>query len=155
MTAPVSKNAATTGKVALDPPIFDPDAFRLSDEQADIIARARELGQSVFASRAAAYDREAKFPTENYRDLHRAGLLGISIAKKHGGLGADYQTYSLAAAEIGRYCGATALTWITGSSCGCSSPGGRGMRFNGSTALRSSDGGGACLIISLSGGDTS
>ena len=43
--------------------------------------------------------------------MHRTGLLGISIPKKHGGLGADYQTYALAAAEIGRYCGATALTW--------------------------------------------
>ena len=39
------------------------------------------------------------------------GLLGIAIPKKHGGLGADYQTYAIAAAEIGRYCGATALTW--------------------------------------------
>ncbi len=91
--------------------MFDPKAFRLSDEQAEIIARARELGQSVFAARAAGYDSDAKFPTENYQDLHRAGLLGIAIPKKLGGLGADYQTYSLAAAEIGRYCGATALTW--------------------------------------------
>src|ERR1700748_1555164 len=111
MTAPVNKNAATAGKVALDEPIFDPNAFRLSDEQADIISRARELGQTVCAGRAAAYDRDAKFPTENYKDLHRVGLLGISIPKKHGGLGAGYQTYALAAAEIGRYCGATALTW--------------------------------------------
>src|ERR1700755_3376257 len=111
MTAPVSKNAASLGRVALDAPIFDPAAFRLSDEQAAIIATGRHLGQSVFAGRAAAYDRDATFPTENYRDLHRAGLLGISIPKKHGGLGADYQTYALAAAEIGRYCGATALTW--------------------------------------------
>src|SRR6202008_4067557 len=45
------------------------------------------------------------------KDLHRTGLLGISVPKKHGGLGAGYQTYALAAAEIGRYCGATALTW--------------------------------------------
>src|ERR1700730_16436784 len=111
MTAPVSKNAASAGKVALDPPIFATDAFRLNDEEAAIIATARELGQAVFAGRAAAYDREAKFPSENYKDLHRAGLLGIAIPKKHGGLGADYQTYALAAAEIGRYCGATALTW--------------------------------------------
>ncbi|MBL2770696.1 acyl-CoA dehydrogenase family protein, partial [Klebsiella pneumoniae] len=49
--------------------------------------------------------------TENYRDLHAAGLLGICIPKAQGGLGADYQTYSIVAAEIGRYCGATALTW--------------------------------------------
>jgi len=111
MTGQVSKSPAATDKVALDAPIFDPSAFRLNAEQATIIARARELGQTVFAGRAAAYDRDATFPIENYRDLHRAGLLGISIPKTHGGLGADYQTYALAAAEIGRYCGATALTW--------------------------------------------
>src|SRR6201994_1124775 len=111
MTAPVNKSTAAVGKVALDAPIFDPAALRLNDEQAAIIARARELGQTVFAARAAGYDRDAKFPTENYKDLHRTGLLGISIPKTHGGLGADYQTYALAAAEIGRYCGATALTW--------------------------------------------
>src|SRR5271163_1845283 len=111
MTVQVGKGMTAADGISLDAPIFDPAAFRLSDEQAAIIAGARELGQAVFAGRAAAYDREAKFPTENYRDLHRAGLLGIAIPKKHGGLGADYQTYALAAAEIGRYCGATALTW--------------------------------------------
>src|SRR6202162_5166376 len=111
MTVQVSKTATAIGKAALDAPIFDPHAFRLTDEQAAIIARARELGQSVFADRAGTYDRDAKFATENYKNLHRAGLIGISIATKHGGLGADYQTYALAAAEIGRYCGATALTW--------------------------------------------
>jgi alkylation response protein AidB-like acyl-CoA dehydrogenase len=111
MTVQVSKTAAAINGVALDTPIFDPHAFRLDGEQAAIVTAARELGQSVFAGRAAAYDRDAEFPTENYKDLHRAGLLGISIPKKHGGLGAGYQTYALAAAEIGRYCGATALTW--------------------------------------------
>src|ERR1700736_4649459 len=109
MTLQVSKNVTAIGKI--DAPIFDPLAFRLNGEQAAIIARARELGQTVFAGRAAAFDREATFPTENYRDMHRAGLLGISIPKNHGGLGASYQTYAIAAAEIGRYCGATALTW--------------------------------------------
>ena len=89
MTVQASKSVAAIDKIGLDAPIFDPAAFRLSDEQAGIIARARELGQSVFAGRAATYDREAKFPTENYRDLHRSGLLGIAIPKKHGGFGAD------------------------------------------------------------------
>ena len=106
-----SKKADSLKSIDRDAPMFDPKAFRLDDEQTGIIASARELGQSVFAVRAAEYDRDAKFPTENYRDLHRAGLLGIAIPRKHGGLGADYQTYALAAAEIGRYCGATALTW--------------------------------------------
>jgi alkylation response protein AidB-like acyl-CoA dehydrogenase len=96
---------------ALDPPLFDPVAFRLTDEQAALAAKARALGQTIFAKRAAAYDRDATFPTENYRDLHAAGLLAVCIPRAQGGLGADYQTYSILAAEIGRYCGATALTW--------------------------------------------
>jgi alkylation response protein AidB-like acyl-CoA dehydrogenase len=111
MTVQASKSVTDIDEIDLDAPIFDSQAFRLNDEQAAIITTARKLGQNVFAGRAAAYDRDATFPTENYRDLHRASLLGIAIPKKHGGLGADYQTYAIAAAEIGRYCGATALTW--------------------------------------------
>jgi Acyl-CoA dehydrogenases len=37
-------------------------------------------------------------------------LLSICIPKSDGGTGADFQTYCIAAAELGRYCGATALT---------------------------------------------
>src|SRR3569833_1935757 len=109
MTVQVS-NTATASSQVLDAPMFDPMAFRRTTEQAEIIGRARQLGQSVFAGRAATYDRDAIFPTENYKDLHRAGLLGVAIPKAQGGFGADCQTYALAAAEVGRYCGATALT---------------------------------------------
>jgi alkylation response protein AidB-like acyl-CoA dehydrogenase len=70
-------------------PIFAPDAFGLSEEQDAIISAARTLGRTVFAGRAELYDREARFPTENYRDLHRVGLLGVTIPKRYGGLGAD------------------------------------------------------------------
>lgn len=94
-----------------DAPILDPEAFGLTAEQAELTARARKLGQEKFAGRAERYDREAIFPTENYRDLHEAGLLGICIPKEDGGIGADLQTYSMVAAEIGRYCGSTALTY--------------------------------------------
>ncbi|UCH73166.1 MAG: acyl-CoA dehydrogenase family protein [Rhodospirillales bacterium] len=94
-----------------DAPLIDPRAFRLTEAQAELAALARRLGQEKFATRAARYDRDATFPTENYRDLHEAGLLGICIPKAHGGLDADFQTYCLVAAEIGRYCGSTALTF--------------------------------------------
>ena len=94
-----------------DAPIFDPSAFRLSDKTAELAECARKLAASRFAERAAEYDRAAKFPTENYQDMHEAGLLAICIPEEHGGAGADYQTYCIAAAEIGRYCGSTALTW--------------------------------------------
>src|SRR4026209_2112428 len=94
-----------------DAPIFAPDAFRLGDEEAAVIDKARRFGARVQASRAAQHDRAATFPIENFRDMHPEGLLGICIPKEHGGLGASYRTYSLAAAELCRHCGATALSW--------------------------------------------
>ena len=94
-----------------DAPLFAPEAFRLSDAQAELIARARTFGLRVLAPRAEKHDREATFPIENFRDMHPEGLLAICIPKEEGGLGADFQTYCLAAAELGRYCGATALSW--------------------------------------------
>src|ERR1043165_7495787 len=94
-----------------DAPIFAPDAFRLADEEAALIEKARRFGARVLAPRAAQHDRDATFPIENFRDMHPEGLLRICVPQKHGGLGASFRTYCLAAAELGRYCGATALSW--------------------------------------------
>src|SRR4051794_31838228 len=94
-----------------DAPIFAPDAFRLSNEEAALIDRARRFGARVLAPRAAQHDRDATFPIENFRDMHPEGLLRICVPKQHGGLGASFRVYCLAAAELGRYCGATALSW--------------------------------------------
>ena len=94
-----------------DAPLFDPSAFALGDEEAGLNALARPLGSERFAARAAAYDREARFPTENYADLAEHGLLGICIPKEQGGMGIGFRAYCTTAAEIGRYCAATALTW--------------------------------------------
>ena len=94
-----------------DAPMFDPDHYGLSVEQAALCAEARRLGEDRFAGRAEKWDRDAIFPMANYRDLHKAGLLAVCVPKTHGGHGADLKTYSLMAAEIGRYCGSTALTF--------------------------------------------
>lgn len=94
-----------------DAPIFHPDAFRLSVQEIELTERVRELGSEKFSARAAGYDAAAEFPTANYADLRESGLLGICIPTIYGGLGASYRVYALCAAEMGRYCGATALTW--------------------------------------------
>ncbi len=109
MAAPPPGHAADAA--ILDASIFDPGAFRLTAPEAELAARAREFGRRVLAPRAARWDREASFPTDNYRDMHREGLLGICIPAAEGGLGAGFRAYCLAAAELGRHCGATALTW--------------------------------------------
>src|SRR5436190_17880500 len=92
-------------------PIFAPDAFRLGNEEAALIDKARRFGARVLAPRAAQHDCDATFPIENFRDMHPEGLLRVCVPKQHGGLGASFKTYCLAAAELGRYCGATALSW--------------------------------------------
>ena len=83
----------------------------LTDLQRELIDRAAGLGAAKFAPRAAAIDRDAVFPFANYADLREAGLLAICVPREQGGLGADFATYVMVAAEIGRHCGATALTW--------------------------------------------
>jgi alkylation response protein AidB-like acyl-CoA dehydrogenase len=84
---------------------------RLTDQQRELIEIAARLGREKFAPRAAQIDRDAVFPFENYADMREAGLLKICVPREHGGLGADFATYVMVAAEVGRHCGATALTW--------------------------------------------
>jgi len=83
----------------------------LTPQQRELIDLAGTLGRDKFAPRAAAVDRDAIFPFENYADLRAAGLLTICVPREHGGLGADFATYVMVAAEIGRHCGATALSY--------------------------------------------
>jgi alkylation response protein AidB-like acyl-CoA dehydrogenase len=80
-------------------------------KQEELIALANRLGREKFAPRAEKYDREASFPFENYADLRDAGLLALCVPESHGGRGADFETYCLVSAEMGRWCGATALTF--------------------------------------------
>jgi alkylation response protein AidB-like acyl-CoA dehydrogenase len=93
------------------PPIFDRTAFRLAPEEAELVAAASRFGVARLAPRAAQHDREATFPIENFRDMHGEGLLAICVPKDEGGLGAGFRAYCLAASELGRHCGATALSW--------------------------------------------
>ena len=68
-------------------PIFEPEAWRLTDQEAGLAKSARQLGAEKFAARAADWDRDATFPIENYKDMHQAGLLAICIPKANGGQG--------------------------------------------------------------------
>jgi len=90
------------------PAVGDAD---FTPQQRSLLSLAHELGKTRFAPRAAQWDESATFPFANYEDLREAGLLALCVPREHGGGGADYATYMMVAAEIGRFCGATALTW--------------------------------------------
>jgi alkylation response protein AidB-like acyl-CoA dehydrogenase len=83
----------------------------LTPKQRSLLSEVHELGRTRFAARAAEWDQDATFPFANYDDLRGAGLLGLCVPEAYGGLGADYVTYMMVSAEIGRFCGATALTF--------------------------------------------
>ena len=92
------------------PPAICGEYTELTPKQKQLLEIAADLGVTKFAPRAAKIDRDAVFPFDNYADMRAAGLLRICVPEKYGGFGADFATYVMVAAEIGRHCGATALT---------------------------------------------
>ncbi|HWP76302.1 MAG TPA: acyl-CoA dehydrogenase family protein, partial [Methylomirabilota bacterium] len=82
-----------------------------SARQRELIALARDLARERFAPRAAQHDREASFPFDDYADLRSAGLLGLCVPARHGGLGADYETYCLVAEQLAQGNASTSLTF--------------------------------------------
>lgn len=86
-----------------------------SMNQADeaILGAARGAAGEI-AAHAADVDIDERFPVEGHAALKAAGLLGLSVPKEHGGLGADAVTASLVVEEIAAACASTAailLTW--------------------------------------------
>ena len=100
----MTQSTRATPHIAGDPALLTP-------RQRELVALAAELGRGRFAGRAAQHDREASFPVENIRDLRDSGLLALCVPEDRGGLGGDFMTFMLVAAEIGRHCGATALSF--------------------------------------------
>jgi alkylation response protein AidB-like acyl-CoA dehydrogenase len=84
--------------------------FRVTDEQRALQQRARSLAQD-FATRAAGHDREASDPVENYAALRDAGFYALNVPAEFGGGGVGLLGWSLAAEELGRGCGSTALSF--------------------------------------------
>ncbi len=111
MSAPGAAHPHHRGSSRYVPPPIVGEGHPLSAKQRTLLELVATLGRERFAPRAAAYDRDATFPFENYGDLREAGLLGICVPERYGGLGADYATYAIVAAEMGRHCAATALTF--------------------------------------------
>jgi alkylation response protein AidB-like acyl-CoA dehydrogenase len=108
-----NESTSLTIGLAHDDPRFSitGSGVALTPLQKTLIARAERLGRESLAPRAALYDKQASFPHENYADLKQAGFLGLCIPQKAGGLGADFATYAMVSATLGKYCGATALTF--------------------------------------------
>ena len=85
--------------------------LRPSTRQQELIARARRIALERFAPRAATHDRDASFPFDDYADLRAEGFLGLCVPARHGGFGADYETYCLVAEQLAQGNASTSLTF--------------------------------------------
>lgn len=88
---------------------YNTTGFR--EEHIRMLHLINELGRKNFAPRATDVDLHAQFPTENYKDLAKHGFLKLVIPEEYGGFGFSLGEYATIGAEIGKYCGATALTF--------------------------------------------
>jgi alkylation response protein AidB-like acyl-CoA dehydrogenase len=76
----------------------------------DPVELARGLAAD-FAGRAAESDRTGSFPVQDFADLRAAGLLGLMVPGRLGGLGAGFAGYAEVAMELAAGNGATALVF--------------------------------------------
>ncbi len=76
----------------------------------DPVAVAEELAPKL-AARADAHDATGDFPAADVADLRGAGLLGLMVPERLGGLGAGFATYTRVAQALARGAGATALVF--------------------------------------------
>jgi len=80
---------------------------RLTSDQQDLRARARDLAETVIAPRAADIDRSEQYPWENATALKEASFVGMMIPKEYGGQGLGYLESCIVIEEMARVCGVT------------------------------------------------
>ncbi|HVC79393.1 MAG TPA: acyl-CoA dehydrogenase family protein [Chloroflexota bacterium] len=84
-------------------------ALERPDDLAAIVELAARVGREVLAPRAAETDVGAAPPRENFAALVQAGLMGLSIPVRYGGLEADSSTCLEVLETLSRSCAATAF----------------------------------------------
>lgn len=80
----------------------------LTDAQIALRDQAREVSLRDIAPRAAAIDRQQRFPSEAIASLARLGMLGMTVPKTLGGGGHDVTACVLALEELASACASTA-----------------------------------------------
>lgn len=70
---------------------------------------ARDTATQVLAPAAEAVDREARWPSEGLRALGDAGLLGLHVPRRLGGLGEGLLALAYVTEALGQACSSTAM----------------------------------------------
>ena len=87
----------------------------LTKAQIELRGRARALAEKRIAPRAAAVDRSEAYPWYSVRALTKAGFMGMTIPKAHGGGGRSILDAVLVIEEMAKACGVTARIVVEGN----------------------------------------
>jgi butyryl-CoA dehydrogenase len=91
----------------------------LTPEQTLLRDTARDLANKEIAPRAAATDKEHRFPRELVARLGELGLMGVAVPEEWGGAGMDAVSYVLALEEVSRACASTGVIMSVNNSLVC------------------------------------
>jgi len=84
-----------------------------------LIDSVRAFAKSEIAPKAAAIDREHRFPTETGKQLGEMGLLGMMVPEEYGGAGMDTVSYAMAMEAVSAACASTGVIMSVNNSLVC------------------------------------
>lgn len=90
------------------PHVYGVDA----DDVAIILARARELAETVAGPYAAEVDATASFPQRSLAALAGAGFYGLCVPSSFGGKGQGPRTFAAAVEALAESCASTAMVFV-------------------------------------------
>ena len=85
----------------------------LSAEERMILDSVKALARGPITSRAAALDREGRFPWDNVKELNALGLNMMFVPEPYGGAPLSYLCYLACVRAISSACAATGIVWAT------------------------------------------
>ena len=74
----------------------------MTEVHAMIRQEAKNFAEKEISPKAAQFDKNEEFPTENIRKMGQLGFMGMEIAEEYGGAGLDTLSYVLAVEEISK-----------------------------------------------------
>ncbi len=80
---------------------------RLDPAARQWLARAREIGRTQFAARAAQIDRDQRYPAENVATLYETGIATMFLPTRYGGGGANLTALCAVIEELAQACPST------------------------------------------------